>query len=259
MSIADYLGEKIAYHRQRSHRIETLADAVFAIAMTLLVLDIRIPTKEINTENGMLLSLLNTTPKILTFVLTFSVAGQFWSIFTNQFNYIHTSDRKENIIALFYLMFVSLLPFSSSFLSGHLWSRVAVGFYIFNLLLILSLHTLHWRYSYFNGMVKVEGNDGVVIHKAIMTRAKTAFVAYSIVAGFCLFNSYLALCGTILVHIFFSFSGLIEMIYSKPAQKIKITKRKPTQVASDGSDRDFSERNDQANHSPARLTNENIY
>lgn len=82
MNMANYLGEGIAYHKQRSHRIETLADGVFAITMTLLALDIRIPIKEMNTENGILVSLLNTLPRILTFVLTFSVAGQFWSIFT---------------------------------------------------------------------------------------------------------------------------------------------------------------------------------
>src|SRR5215207_6970875 len=123
--ISQALSEKTAYHKQRSHRIEGLSDAVFAIAMTLLVLDIRIPLKEIETETDAWLSLINISPKILTFILSFSVAGQFWSIFTNQFNYLHTSDRNEFIIGLIFLMFVSLLPFSTSFLSEHLWSRVA--------------------------------------------------------------------------------------------------------------------------------------
>jgi len=230
MGLTNYLGEKIAYHKQRSHRIETLADGVFAITMTLLVLDIRVPNKEINSETGILFSLVNILPRILTFVLSFSVAGQLWSIFTNQFNYIHTSDRKENIIALFYLMFVSLLPFSTSFLSEHLWSRVVVGFYIFNILLILSFHTIHWCYSYYTGLVTVEGNDGIVIHKAIMRRAKTVFMAYAIVIGFCLFSSYLALCGAILVHVIFTFGGFIEMLYSKRKQKIKSTVRKLTRT-----------------------------
>src|SRR5688572_18412380 len=143
MRISQNLFGSGAYHKQRSHKIEGLADGVFAIVMTLLVLDIRIPLKEMNTENGVWLSLLHTLPKILTFILSFSVAGQFWSIFTNQFNYVHSSDRNENIIAMFFLMSVSLLPFSTSFLSEHLWSRVAIGFYALNLLLILFFHTLH--------------------------------------------------------------------------------------------------------------------
>ena len=245
MNIANRLGDKIANHKQRSHRIEELADAVFAIVMTLLVLDIRIPIKEINTENGVWFSLLNTSPKILTYILSFSVAGQFWSIFINQFNFIHTSDRTENVIALFYLMFVSLLPFSTSFLSEHLWSRVASGFYVFNILLILSFHSLHWLYSYYTGLVKVEGNNEIVIHKAIMRRTKTAFVAYGIVVICCFFSSYLALCGTMLIHVFFTFGGFMEMLNSKRKQKINGTGHKLIQVTSQGFPEDIAEGNDQ--------------
>ena len=245
MNTANHLGDKIANHKQRSHRIEALADAVFAIAMTLLVLDIRIPIKEINTENGVWFSLLNTSPKILTYVLSFSVAGQFWSVFINQFNFIHTSDRNEFILALIYLMFVSLLPFSTSFLSEHLWSRVATGFYIFNILLILSFHTLHWLYSYYTGLVKVEGNNGAAIHKAIMSRTKTAFMAYGIVVSFSFFSSYLALCGLMLIHVFFTFSGFIEMLNSKWNQKINGTDHKLIHVTSEGFAEDISERNSQ--------------
>jgi len=221
MSIFKSLFGSVAYHKQRSHKIEGLADGVFAIVMTLLVLDIRIPLKELNTENGVWFSLLGNMPKILTFILSFSVAGQFWSIFTNQFNYVHTSDRNEIIIAMFFLMSVSLLPFSTSFLSEHLWSRAAIGFYTFNMLLILLFHTLHWFYSYHSGLVKPEGNERVVIHKAIMNRARTAFIAYVIVVVCCFFSSYLALCGTILMHIIFAFTGFIELLHSLSRKKIK--------------------------------------
>jgi uncharacterized membrane protein len=214
-----------AYHKQRSHKIEGLADGVFAIAMTLLVLDIRIPLKELNTEKDVWLSLLDTMPKILTFILSFSVAGQFWSIFTNQFNYVHTSDRNEIIIAMFFLMSVSLLPFSTSFLSEHLWSRAAVGFYTFNMLLILLFHTLHWFYSYHSGLVKLEGDERVVIHKAIMNRARTALIAYLIVGGCCFYNSYMALCGTILMHIIFACTGFIEMVHFSARKKINKRRR----------------------------------
>jgi uncharacterized membrane protein len=215
MSISKSLFGSVAYHKQRSHKIEALADGVFAIVMTLLVLDIRIPFKEMNTENGLWHSLIQTSPKILTFILSFSVAGQFWSIFINQFNYIHISDRNENVIALFYLMFVSLLPFSTSFLSEHLWSRIATGFYIFNIVLIILFNILHWYYSYHVGLVKVDGNEEFVIHKAILSRTRTAFVAYAILIGCCFFSSYVALCGFILVHIIFTFSGFIKMLNSK--------------------------------------------
>jgi uncharacterized membrane protein len=212
MAIFNALSEIVAYHKQRSHRIEALADGVFAIVMTLLILDVRIPIKEMNTEAGLLISLLHTLPKILTFILSFTVAGQFWSTFTNQFNYIHTSDRNENIIALFYLMFVSILPFSTSFLSEHLWSRVAIGFYVLNILVILFFQILHWWYSYKAGLVKSDDNQGLIIHKAMMARGRTALIAYIVGIACSLFNSYLALYVTILVHFIFLFSGIVETI-----------------------------------------------
>lgn len=228
MKISQTLFGSRAYHKQRSHKIEGLADGVFAITMTLLVLDIRIPLKEVYSEDDVWISLLHTLPKILTFILSFSVAGQFWSIFTNQFNYVQTSDRNEIIIAMFFLMSVSLLPFSTSFLSEHLWSRVAISIYILNMLLILLFHTLHWFYSYHTGLVKLEGHDTVVIHKAIMTRARTACIAYLIVACCCFYSSYLALCGTILVHITFTFTGFIEMLHSLVRKKIIGINHNPT-------------------------------
>ena len=223
MGILTALSETVAYHKQRSHRIEALADGVFAIAMTLLVLDIRVPFKELNSEKDVWSSLLHTIPRILTFILSFSVAGQSWSVFTNHFNYMHTTDRNENIITLLYLMFVSLLPFSTSFLSEHLWSRVAMGFYIFNILLIISFNTLHWLYAYHKGLVKREGDSSIVIHKAIMRRVGAKYIAHGIVVVCCFFNSYLALAGTILTHVIFTFSGLIELLYSSSEKKINTT------------------------------------
>jgi uncharacterized membrane protein len=224
MEILKSFGEKIAFHKQRSHRIETLADGVFAIVMTLLVLDIRIPLNEMETEKGLLVSLWHTVPKIFTFVLSFSLVGLFWVIITNQFNYIHESDRNSIILVIFFLLFVSFLPFSTSFLSEHLWSRVAIGLYVFNILLIIVMGTLHWLYSWHTGLVKLEEGKGIVIHKAIMRLAKTALVCYGIVALSCFFSNRLALYSTILLQIVFTFIGFIEMINSAWKKKFSIVK-----------------------------------
>jgi uncharacterized membrane protein len=223
MDILKSFGERVAFHKQRPHRIEALSDGVFAIVMTLLVLDIRIPVGHMTSETNLWYALMHTAPKILTYVLSFSLAGQFWSVFMNQFNYIRSSDRNGNIIAVFYFLFVSLLPFSTSFLSEHLWSKVAVGFYVFNIFFIVLLATFHWMYSYYAGLVQVEENNRTVIHAAIMRLARTALVSYGIVFCFCFFSSYLALCATIFLQIIFTFIGFIEMLYSAFNAKLKNT------------------------------------
>jgi uncharacterized membrane protein len=71
--------------------------------MTLLVLDVRIPPGEINTEHEIWQSLVHLLPQILTFIIAFTLAGQHWISFINQFNYLQTADRNENVIAVFYL------------------------------------------------------------------------------------------------------------------------------------------------------------
>ena len=218
MIIPNALSEKVGYRKQRPHRIEGLADGVFAIAMTLLVLDIRLPAGEMHTLNKLEL-LWSFGPKILTFILSFTAAGLFWTVLTNHFNYIYTSDRNENVIAIFYLLFVSLLPFSTSFLSEHLYSRVAVGFYIFNLVIILLIALLHWNYAYHSGLIKVEGGQEILIHKAMIRRSRVVLTAYAIVAGCCFFSSKLALCGIIVLQFIFTFSGFFEMFQSRKNKK----------------------------------------
>jgi len=213
--------QKVAYHNQRSKRIEGLADGVFSIVMTLLVLDIRLPAHVVNSEIGIWTALVYTAPKIVTFMLSFSVAGLFWSLFINQFNYIHASDRNQIIIAIFYLLFISLLPFSTSFLSEFLWSKVAIGFYVLNILLIILLVTLHWVYSYHAGMIQRDGKKNVFIHRAMMKRAKTAFIGYGIVAGCCFYNSYIAVYATILLQIIFTFIGFLEIFNNGLGEKVK--------------------------------------
>ena len=206
------LNEKVAYHKQRSHRIEALADGVFAIAMTLLVLDIRVPLGEMNTETEVWFSLLHVLPKILTFIFTFLIAGLFWTTFANQFNYIHSADRNENVLAIFYLLFVSLLPFSASFLSEHLESKVAVGFYILNIFIVAQTLRVHWLYCYHNGLVKTEENNEAIIHKTVMKRANFSTTIYIIAGICCYFNSSIALGILIFLQTFFTFNGFMELI-----------------------------------------------
>lgn len=220
MELLKSLGEKVAYHKQRSHRIESLSDAVFAIVMTLLVLDIRIPSTAISSETQMWTALYHTLPHILTFILSFLVVGQLWTVFCNQFNYIHASDRNEVIIAIFYLLFVSLIPFSTALLSHHLWSGLAMGCYVLNILLCLFTLTLHWKYSYHKGLVLMDVRKKKVIHQAILRRARTAFIGYTIVAVSCFVNSYLALAAIILLQVLITFTGFMELLLSTRAKKM---------------------------------------
>ena len=96
-------------------RIEALSDGVFAIAITLLVLEIKVPpTKGVTTETGLLHALSSMSDKFLIYFLSFMTMGIFWTGQGVQLNYMEQYDRNLNWMTLFFLLVISLFPFPFS-------------------------------------------------------------------------------------------------------------------------------------------------
>lgn len=88
---------------QKTQRVEAISDGIFAVALTLLVLDIKVPVSEgIKTEGQLFASLCHLMPKFLSYFLSFMTLGIFWTGHTAQFTYIEKSDRHLNWISLFF-------------------------------------------------------------------------------------------------------------------------------------------------------------
>jgi uncharacterized membrane protein len=110
-------------------RLVFFSDAVFAIAVTLLVLDIRPPQ---DTEH-LLHGLLALWPSYLSYVLTFLLVGQVWANHHVMFDHIRVADRTVLFLNSVLLMDIAFLPFAASVLSdafhtGH-GQRTAVVLY----------------------------------------------------------------------------------------------------------------------------------
>lgn len=120
-----------------TRRIEALTDGVFAIAMTLLVLDLNVPQLAGNVTNqGLWQALTQLGPNFLSFVLSFLILGIMWSVHMRQFEYIEKVDRTVVSLNTLRLFVVVLIPFTTS-LNGH-YSNLLVGeiFYPINLFLL---------------------------------------------------------------------------------------------------------------------------
>ncbi len=103
---------------QSLERTALFSDAVFAIAITLLVLDIRlpeVPEEQLRTELPILV--LGLLPDFLSFVITFLVIGFYWLAHHRMFDYIVRHDGRFQWINLVFLMSVAFLPFPTSVLS----------------------------------------------------------------------------------------------------------------------------------------------
>jgi len=122
------------FNRQR---IEAISDGVFAIALTLLILDIKVPVSEtIHGEKDLLKAFVGLAPKLLSYFLSFMTLGIYWSAHSSQFHYISKSDRHLNWINLFFLLFVSVIPFTTAFLSEFITFKFAIFIYWLNLTLL---------------------------------------------------------------------------------------------------------------------------
>src|SRR5271169_5541522 len=127
---------------QNVERLAALSDGVFAVAMTLLVLDLRAPAVEaVHSEHDLWRALLTLSPRLLMYMMSFMTLGIFWIGQQTQLNHLERSDRSLTWIHLAFLALVCLVPFTTSFLAEFIRYRGALVVYWLNILLLgITLH-----------------------------------------------------------------------------------------------------------------------
>lgn len=128
-----------------TQRIETLVDGVFAIVLTLLVLDIQAP--EANSEMELLRKIWDLRENIFSYVISFIVLGTFWYGHTIEFHVIKRSDRIHIWLNLIFLLCIAFIPFSASLIGLDGRFHSAAVLYGLNLLLTGIVRYCHWYYA----------------------------------------------------------------------------------------------------------------
>jgi uncharacterized membrane protein len=179
-------------------RIKALADGVFAFAVTLLVLGLSVPVGgAIFTEQDLWLQLVSIGPRLLVYFMSFITLGIFWTGHAVQYTYITKSDRHLNWLSLFYLMFVSLIPFSTALLTQFITFRLAIVVYWLDILLLGILLLIHLQYAWKNDFFS-QIPDREEIYITIRNRIITAQALYAGSALLCIVSTYLSI-GLIIV------------------------------------------------------------
>jgi uncharacterized membrane protein len=114
-------------------RVQTLADGVFAVAMTLLVLDLHLPDHPAADSHALWSQLTEVGPGVAAYVLSFTMLGTFWLALHTVLGLCERSDRMLAWGALGFLFFVTTLPFAASVLADHVHVPLAVVLYWLNL------------------------------------------------------------------------------------------------------------------------------
>lgn len=115
------------------------SDGVFAVAITLLVLDLRFPDLSSASSAATLAALLSLWPKLLVFGFTFLVVGKCWLDHHRKFSLLHQIDGRLLWLNLVYLLVLCLVPFGTSVFSAH-QNHIAFAFYglVMTLLMLVS-------------------------------------------------------------------------------------------------------------------------
>jgi uncharacterized membrane protein len=136
-------------------RLILFSDAVFAIAITLLVIEIKIPELPEGThitDAALLKSLGHLIPKFIGFLVSFLLIGLYWTIHHRMFGFVTSYDKKLLVLNLAFLFFIALMPFSNGFYSEYAGGMVRnellvpLSFYVLNFCGVGFINYFMWRH-----------------------------------------------------------------------------------------------------------------
>jgi uncharacterized membrane protein len=131
-----------------SRRLEAFSDGVFAIAITLLVLDLAVPPREHRPEGGLASALGHQWPSYFAYLVSFLVVGIIWVNHHTVFDKVRMIDRPVMFVNLALLLVVSAIPFPTRLLAEYLTaesdSHVAAAVYSGTMLLMGLMFALLW-------------------------------------------------------------------------------------------------------------------
>ena len=131
-------------------RMILFSDAVFAIAITLLVLEIKIPSIDRHQATDALLlnALDELVPKFVGFLISFFIIGLYWTIHHRMFGYVVDYNRRLLWLNLIFLLAVVMMPFSTGFYSEYIIRllKTPAIIYVSNIVFLGVMNFILWRY-----------------------------------------------------------------------------------------------------------------
>jgi uncharacterized membrane protein len=135
-------------------RVLNFSDAIFAIAMTLLVIGIEVPKLNSANSVGDLADALNDlSDSIVSFFIGFAVIGRYWVAHHQFFSKLARFDGGMIGINLVYLAFVAFLPFPTALLGDYFGNPLSVATYAVAVALVSGLEVVEFRHAYRRGLL----------------------------------------------------------------------------------------------------------
>ncbi|MDZ7743811.1 MAG: TMEM175 family protein [Bacteroidota bacterium] len=132
----------------KTNRIEALTDGVFAIAMTIMVLTIDIPEKDLGlTGHALHQVLLRQLHQVLSYITSFLLLAVLWIIHHKQYGYIKATNQTHIWINILILIFICLVPYTTNLTSDFPDDWMTHLYFNSNMLIVALLYFLNWSYA----------------------------------------------------------------------------------------------------------------
>jgi uncharacterized membrane protein len=173
------------------NRVLAFSDGVFAIAMTLLVVGIAVPTIEHAEDVSELADALNDlSSNVISFFISFAVIGRYWVAHHEFFSRLKGIDGGMMGLNLLYLAFVAFLPFPTALLGTYFENPLSIAIYAVNVGIVSGLEVVLFRHAHRRGLMERQMPEAVYRWGAMMSLSPVIFFLLSVPVAF--FNTILA-------------------------------------------------------------------
>ncbi|HVU45928.1 MAG TPA: TMEM175 family protein [Terracidiphilus sp.] len=181
-------------------RLAALSDGIFAVAMTLLVLDLHLPTAaQVHSERELAAALCALGPQWLTYAMSFLTLGIFWAGQQTQLNHLEEGTRDLTWIHLGFLFAITALPLTTRLLSEFITFKLALGLYWLNILILGAMLFWSWTHATHKELIKADTPDEV--RGSICRRILIAQSLYAAGAVLCFISTWLSIAAIVLVQL----------------------------------------------------------
>jgi uncharacterized membrane protein len=190
------------------NRLEAFSDGIIAFAITLLILEIRIPDLGPSVDNStMLKAIFGLLPNFAVYVISFVVCTVWWISHHTFIHDLHSVNRRLLWVNNLFLMLIAFIPFPTGLLGHHPGQPVATAFYgCICAMTGLAFWLMRWYASLHAGLMKPE-----IPHAAHRRRVRISLlspVLYGAGAIMSLFYPFVELCLYAAIPVYFAFGNL---------------------------------------------------
>jgi uncharacterized membrane protein len=174
-------------------RTLTFTDGLFAIAATLLVIDLAVPVLHVDHSVHELADALNDeSEKFISFFISFAVIGRYWLAHHTFFSQLARMDRPLIALNLLYLAFIAFLPFPTALLGEYFSNPLSIVIYAVNVAIVSGMEVVLFSRAQNHGLLEKKLPRDVYRFGAAMSLAPVLFFMLSIPVAF--ISTTLAVC-----------------------------------------------------------------